>query len=141
MNTNPQPQGIESFISATTDSERLMLISYLSQETCSNLDLAEKMDLDPASILRHLDILEAADLVIVSEKSGGKFYRFNSKSIELIARQQLAKPRPDMSSIDLPEDQKKLVSSYFQPDGSLKMIPTQSKKIKIILDYIIFDCR
>jgi len=73
----------------------------------------------------------------ITENEGIKYYRFNSKSIESLARQQFKKPRQDMSAIDLPEDQRKLVSSYLQPDGSLKMIPTQSKKIKIVLEYII----
>jgi hypothetical protein len=137
MDTNHNPPDIESFISATLDSERLKLISYISQESFSALDLAKKMDQEPASLLRHLDILEQANLLTITENEGIKHYRFNSKSIESIARQQFEKPRPDMSTIDLPEDQRKLVSSYIQPDGSLKMIPTQSKKIRIVLEYII----
>jgi hypothetical protein len=128
---------IDSFISATLDSDRLKLISYLSQESCSVLDLAEKLDEEPASLLRHLDILEEADLVTVTERTEIKYYRFNSKSIESIARQQFEKPSEDKSFTNLPEEKMKLVSSYIQADGSLKMIPSQTKKIKIILEYII----
>ena len=137
MNINHPPPDIEDFISATSDSERLVLISYLSQEPCSVIDLAEKMEKDPASILRHLEVLKKANLVIESEVSGFKVYRFNSKSIESIARQQFEKPRQDKSFTNLPDDEMKLVSSYIQVDGSLKMIPSQAKKIKIILEYVI----
>jgi len=137
MDTNQILPDIENFISATLDSERLILISYLSQDSCSVLDLAEKMGQEPASLLRHLAILDRANLLTISENDGIKNYRFNSKSIERIARQQFEKPRPDLTTIDLPEDQKKMVTSYFQSDGSLKMIPTQFKKIQIVLECII----
>lgn len=137
MDKNQQQSIIESFISATLDSDRLKLISYLSQETCSILDLAEKMDEDPSKLIRHLDILEGANLVTITEREGIKYYRFNSKSIESIARQQFEEPRPDITFTNIPDDQIKQVSSYIKSDGSLKMIPSQKKKIKILLDYVI----
>jgi hypothetical protein len=137
MEGNRPTSSIESFISATLDSERLKLISHLSQESYSILDLAEKMDEDPKFLLRHLDILEQANLVVVSATDGVKLYRFNTKSIESIARQQFKKHRQDKSFTNLSDDQMKLVSSYIQADGSLKMIPSQTKKIKIILDYLV----
>jgi hypothetical protein len=95
------------------------------------------MDEDPASILRHLDVLEGTHLVTVSEHGGNKYYRFYSKHIEMIARQQLEKSRQELSFTKLPEERLKLVSSYIQADGSLNMIPSQTKKIKIILEYIV----
>ena len=137
MDKNQQQSVIESFISATLDSDRLKLISYLSQETSSILDLAEKMDEDPSKLMRHLDILEGANLVTITERAGIKYYRFNSKSIESIARQQFEEPRPDITFTNIPDDQIKQVSSYIKSDGSLKMIPSQKKKIKILLDYVI----
>lgn len=137
MMANNQEPSIEQFISATLDPDRLKLISYLSQEPHSVIDLAEVMDEDPASILRHLDVLEGANLVTMSEHGGNKYYRFNSKPIEMIARQQLEKSPKDLSFTKLPEDERRLVSNYVQADGSLKMIPSQTKKIKIILEYVI----
>lgn len=137
MQGNQPTSSIESYISATLDSERLKLIPHLSQGSYSILELAEKMDEDPKILLRHLDILEQANLVVVSDKDGVKLYRFNTKSIESIARQQFKKHRQDKSFTNLSDDQMKLVSSYIQADGSLKMIPSQTKKIKIILDYVV----
>lgn len=137
MDKKHQQTKIENFISATLDSDRLILISYLSQTSCSVSDLAEKLEVDPSRLVHHLDILEKADLVTITENSGKKYYRFNSKSIESIARQQFEKPPADKSSINLPDEKMKVVSSYIQSDGSLKMIPSQSKKIKIILEYVV----
>jgi hypothetical protein len=137
MVANNQEPGVKQFISATLDPDRLKLISCLSQEPHSVIDLAEVMDEDPASILRHLDVLEGANLVVISEHGGNKYYRFNSKHIEMIARQELEKSPKDLSFTKLPEDERRLVSNYIQADGSLKMIPSQTKKIKIILEYVI----
>jgi hypothetical protein len=141
MTTNPQPADIHSFISATLNADRLKLISYLSQDACSIQDLAKKLDQNPVSILSHIEVLEDANLVTAEDHHGNRVYSFNSKFIELLARQQLSQNRNnvDLSSIDLTEDQKSLITNYTRADGSLIRIPSQSKKIIIILEYIVYS--
>jgi len=129
---------LHSFTEATLNSDRLKLISFLTEEPFSVVDLAEKIGGNPADILRHLDVLVEANLVKAADQDAKTFSWFDSKNLDLMARQQLSQPQIeiDLSSCDLPEDQQVFRHNYTRSDGSLKMIPTQSKKITAILEYI-----
>jgi DNA-binding transcriptional ArsR family regulator len=79
---------LHSFIEATLDSERLKLISFLTEKPFLVLDLAEKKGGNPAAIMRHLEVLVEANLVKATDKDGKTVYRFDSKKLELMARRQ-----------------------------------------------------
>jgi hypothetical protein len=87
--------------------------------------------------MRYLEILIEANLVKAADQDGVTFYRFDSKNLELMARRHLSQPQNeiDLSSFDLSEDQQVFIHNYTRSDGSLNMIPTQSKKITSILEY------
>jgi predicted transcriptional regulator len=129
---------LHSFIEATLDSDRLKLISFLTEESFSVLDLAEKIGENPAAIMRHLEVLVEANLVKAINQDGETIYRFDSKELELMARRQLSQPQNeiDFSSLDLSEEHQVFIQNYTRSDGSLKMIPTQLKKINAIMEYI-----
>jgi DNA-binding transcriptional ArsR family regulator len=81
---------LHSFIEATLDSDRLKLISFLTEEPFSVLDLAEKIGGNPAAIMRHLEVLVEANLVKATDQNCKTVYRFDFKKIELMARRQLS---------------------------------------------------
>ncbi|MFN2213805.1 MAG: DUF2087 domain-containing protein [Anaerolineales bacterium] len=138
MNTSPPDQYISNIIAAVLNSERLTLIAHLSQGEYSATELSEISKLNQKDIHRHLEILETADLVKVVHRDEQQFYHFNPNQIEQFNRQyftQTSKPI-NLSGYDLSEDQKKIVVQYTRDDGSLKMIPTKSKKIIAILEYV-----
>ena len=87
--------------------------------------------------MRHLEILIEANLVKADDQDGKTFYRFDSKNLGLMARRHLSQPQNeiDLSSVDLSENQQVFIHNYTRSDGSLKMIPTRSKKISAILEY------
>lgn len=132
------PQSLHCFLAATLDVDRLKIISILSQGPASILDLAEKVDRNQAVVLRHLGLLEGANLVRTVDQEGGKIYQFDPKNLELMARQKLSEPhnQVDLSSFALSENQQVIVKNYTRSDGSLKIIPSQSKKIIAILEYV-----
>lgn len=132
------PPSLQSFLEATLDVDRLKIISILSQEPASLLDLAEKADQVPTMLLRNLELLEQANLVETVDQKGRTVYRFDPKNLELMARQKLSEPQNqvDLSSFDLSENQQGIIKNYIRSDGSLKLIPSQSKKIIAILEYV-----
>ena len=128
---------LHSFFEATLDSDRRKLISFLIEEPFSVVDLAENIGEYPAAIMRHLGLLIEANLVKAADQDGVTFYRFDSKILGLVARRHLSQPQNeiDLSSFDLSEDQQVFIRNYTRSDGSLKMIPTRSKKFSAILEY------
>lgn len=127
----------QSFIEATSESDRRKLISFLTLELFSVLDLAENIGGNPAAIMKYLELLIEANLVKAADQDGVTFFRFDSKNLELMARRHLSQPQNeiDLSSFDLSEDQQVFIHNYTLSDGSLKMIPTRSKKFSAILEY------
>jgi DNA-binding transcriptional ArsR family regulator len=120
----------QSFIEAISESDRRKLISFLTLELFSVVDLAENIGGNPAAIMRYLELLIEANLVKAADQDGVTFFRFDSKNLELMARRHLSQPQNeiDLSSFDLSEDQQVFIHNYTLSDGSLKMIPTRSKK-------------
>ncbi len=138
MNTSIPSTDNNNFFGAILNSERLTLIAHLSESEYSLQELAAASHLNQKDILRHLEVLETVELVQEIQRDGKSFYRFNPKQIENLNRQYFSNPTQTLSldSHELSKDQKKVVSHYTNQDGSLKFIPTKSKKIIAILEYI-----
>lgn len=138
MDTISPSQDLNNLYEAILDSKRLALSVYLSLREYSVLELARIADMKPKDIQRHLEVLECARLVNVLDRGGKKGYRFNPGHLEQTIRQQFARPKKDanQSSFDLPNDQKMILAQHTHNDGSLKMIPSKSKKIVVILEYV-----
>ena len=83
--------------------------------------------------------LPDGNLVSKIEINGDLVYSFNKKQLESIARKVFSSPQKklDLSSFDFDHEQKKIINIYVSSDGTLKMIPTQRKKILAICLYII----
>ena len=125
---------------AVLNTERLELITHLSFQELSLPEISHLSKLQPKEIQHHLAILVAAKLVIVHEKDGIQLYRFNHKQLDEFNRLHFREAEFKHDKIDLlgfPEEKRKILTDYTNPDGSLKMIPTKSKKIMAILDYLI----
>jgi hypothetical protein len=133
------PTEIESFIKALVDSDRLRIAASLSQKSNSPDVLAAELNIKYPKLLKHLTILENANLVSKNEVAGDLAYAFNQKHLEKIARQVFASSEKglDLSSLDLDQKQKKIIYNYFFSDGTLKMMPTQRRKIVAVCLYII----
>jgi len=139
MNSTPPTHTIDNVIAAVLNTERLTLIAHLSQGEFSVTELSQILKLNQKDIQRHLEVLETADLVKVVDRDERLFYHFNPNQIEELNRQYFAQTNKpvNLSAYDLSNDQKKIVVQYTRDDGSLKMIPTKSKKIIAILEYVI----
>lgn len=129
---------VDSFLAALADSDRLKIIANLTQEGKSAEFLADELDIKQAKLMKHLALLENANLVSIYEVEGDSVYTFNQKYLETISRKVLSHPQQDLdlSSIYLDKEQKKIINNYLRADGSLKMIPTQKKKIIAISQYL-----
>lgn len=138
MDAKSPSHDINIILEAILDTERLALIAHLSQAEFSLPELIEVSELSPNDIQRHLEVLEDANLVNAIDLDRKLVYRFNHKHLERVNRQQFSRQKynPKLSSLNLSREQKKIVADYTHNDGSLKMIPTKSKKVIAILEYM-----
>ena len=141
MDSDLNSPNTHDLFKAVLDTDRLSLIALISQEEFSISELSDQSDLPPRDIQHHISILVGAKLVKVRDLDGRQVYRFNPKQIEIINRQQFAQPKRDLEldSLGFSKETQKILADYINQDGTLKMIPTKSKKIAAVLDYLILS--
>ena len=98
MDTDSKSSDVNDLFEAVLDTDRLSLIAHLSQEELTLSELSNQSDIPPKDIQRHIRILVSANLVKIRDHHGRQVYRFNPKQIELIKRQQFARPKSDVES-------------------------------------------
>ena len=136
MDTTEQYQDeLKSFMKSMADPERIKIAGLLGVETLSVTDLSEQLGMEPHDVQRHLDQLAANGLI----HEEGSLYRLDAKKVEKLTRQVLAQSHPPALEFEGDEFEVKTLRSYFSRDGSLKSIPTQQKKLMVILNYLARD--
>jgi biotin operon repressor len=136
MDTTTQNQDeLKSFMKTMADPERIKIAGLLGVETLSVTEISERLGMKPSEVQRHLDQLTENGLAFKE----GSLYRLNVKAVEKLTRQVLAQSHPPAPEYEGDEFEVKTLRSYIARDGSLKSIPTQQKKLMVILKYLARD--
>lgn len=136
-----ETQELLTFFKALADANRLKIVGLLAQEPRTVEQLAALLDLGPSTISHHLSKLSEAGLVTATARSYYNDYRLETGRIEEMARRLLtAEALPAaVQDIDPGAYDQKIVNDYLLPDGTLKTIPAQRKKLLAVLRYIARD--
>lgn len=122
------------FVKVLADRDRLRIVGLLSQNAATRAEIAARLDLPLKVISEHLADLEQVGAVIQQ----GESYQLNDDRLAGIAREKLAKERPVyVPAEDLDEKSQRVLKSHLNADGSIKLIPAQPAKLKVILDYLL----
>ena len=127
------------FFKAMADANRLRILGLLAQEDLTVEQLTEILNLRPSTVSHHLSKLSEVGLVSAKSSSYYNIYQLENKELEAMAKRLLSENTiPAMASdIDLDAYDQKIVSDYSLPDGHLKTIPSQRKKLEAILRYLV----
>ena len=129
-----------TFFKALADSNRLKIVGLLAQQPYSVEQLAAILDLRPSTISHHLSKLSEVGLVSARADSYYNVYQLEEETLQktrlLFSQQDLAAVVED---VDLDAYDRKVVKDYSLPDGRLKTIPSQRKKLEAILQYVVKD--
>ncbi len=134
MDTKPENTEMLDLFKTLGDAERLKIVGLLANESLPLTAIAERLALKPGEAAGHLEHLEEMGLV-VKEDTG---YRLNTGSMETKVRAVLSQntPRTRPDDFEGDEFERKTLANYFSPTGKLKSIPTQQKKLLVILRYL-----
>jgi predicted transcriptional regulator len=138
MNGSIHPDELLMFFKAMADANRLKILGLLAQENLSVEQLAGLLNLSSSTVSHHLAILSEAGLVSARANSYYNIYRLEPKALENIAQHLLAKETlPNIAAeVDMDAYDRKVLEDYSLPDGRLKNIPAQRKKLDVILRYL-----
>lgn len=135
----PTIEELLPFLKALADANRLKIIGLLAREELNVEQLADILNLRPSTVSHHLSRLSEAGLVSARSESYYNIYRLESQALEDLAKRLLQHEslKPVAAEIDADAYDRKVIRDFTFPDGRIKAIPTQRKKIDAILRYVL----
>ncbi len=135
-----QAEQIVAYFQALADVTRLKLVGLLAQRERSVDELVSALDVRQPTVSHHLSKLKLLGLVKLRKGGQVHYYSLDEEFVHRLARQVLsadglAKLAPSNEGGTTWE--KKVLQTFFGPDGSLKEIPTQRKKRDVILARLV----
>lgn len=134
-----------TFFKALADANRLKIVGLLARQPYTVEQLSALLKVSPSTVSHHLSKLAEAGLVSASAQSYYNFYRLENAQIEEMARRLTASGTfPDVTAQDAPTadpvpavsyDQK-VIRNFLLPNGRLKTIPAQRKKLDAVLRFL-----
>jgi predicted transcriptional regulator len=126
------------FFKALADANRLKIAGLLARQPYTVEQLAEILGLGASTVSHHLSKLSEAGLVSARAQSYYNYYRLENEKLESMARRLLTPESLPAVQVELDEDahDRKVVKDYLLPDGRLKTIPSQRKKLMVILRFL-----
>jgi len=128
------------FFKALADANRLKIVGLLAQQPYSVEQLAAILHLRPSTVSHHLSKLADVGLVSARADSYYNVYQLEEETLQktrlLFSQQDLAAVVED---VDLDAYERKVIEDYSLPDGRLKTIPSQRKKLEAVLGYVVKD--
>src|SRR3972149_595599 len=136
--SEPVMEALVQVFKALADNNRIRILGLLSRESLSVEQLAAILGIGASTVSHHLSRLSEAGLVSAQASSYYNLYRLEPKALEAIARRLVAvETLPAVASdIDMDAYDRKVVSDFSLPDGRLKSIPAQRKKLEAVLRYL-----
>lgn len=136
MNSNEDR--LLAFFKALADASRLKIIGLLAQKPYSVEQLAAMLQLRPSTVSHHLSKLAEAGLVSGHTESYYNVYQLETETLRDIAQSLLVKETlpSAAASVDTDAYRRKVLDDFLLPDGKLKSIPAQRKKLEAVLQHI-----
>ncbi|WP_160680156.1 metalloregulator ArsR/SmtB family transcription factor [Clostridium sp. C8-1-8] len=127
-----------SLFKCLSDKSRLLIINNLIKEPMYVELLAERLALAPSTVSFHLKKLEDAGIVTSKKEQYYVMYSINYEILNLSLKDLI---KTDISDKTLEKQReedyrKKVIESFFEY-GTLKSIPVQQKKRRIILEELL----
>ncbi|SRR5690606_14308103 len=127
------------FFKALADANRLKIVGLLAQGERSVEEIAALLDVRASTVSHHLGYLAHAGLVSARAESYYNIYSLNVEKLGEMSRRLLAEEtlKAQIEDVDLDAYDRKVVENFMGPEGQFKALPTQFKKLRAILRYVV----
>jgi len=137
--TEPNAELVEMF-KALADANRLKIIGLLARQPYSVEQLAALLDLKPPTVSHHLSRLSEVGLVAAKAEGYYSMYYLDESALKktrlLFSQLDLSE---SVADVDMDAYERKVVKDYSRPNGRLKTLPAQRKKLDAILRHMVKD--
>lgn len=127
-----------AFFKTLADANRLKLIGVLAQKEASVEELAAILDISPSTASHHLSKLAEIGLVTARVDGYYNLYRLETSTLEEMSKKFLSKDAIPEAAQDLDRKayDRKVLADYLNEDGTIQQLPTNRRKLDVILRYI-----
>jgi biotin operon repressor len=127
-----------AFFKALADANRLKLIGLLAQKEASVEELAAMLDVSASTVSHHLSKLTEIGLVSARAEGYYNIYHLETDMLEEMSRKLLSEETlPDVAKdLDRKAYDRKVLKDYLNEDGTIAQLPTNRRKLGVILDYL-----
>jgi biotin operon repressor len=138
MNDDPEVELLD-FFKALADPSRLKIVGLLARQPCTVEQLAALLDLRASTVSHHLGLLKQVGLVSARAEGYYNVYQLEEKALQERSRRLFfpGELSAAIRDVDLEAYDHKVIADFSRPDGSLKEIPAQRKKLEIILRHVV----
>ncbi len=126
------------FFKALADESRLKIIGIIAQQPRSVDELAALLGVSGPTVSHHLQYLQHVGLVEARAQQYYSIYSLRTDALHAMAKEILATDRLTKAvteDVDMDAYARKVMSVYV-PDGRIKQIPTQLKKLEVIIRWL-----
>jgi predicted transcriptional regulator len=136
MNNSSEP--LLAFFKALADANRLKLVGLLAENEATVEELAAMLEISASTVSHHLSKL--AQIGLVSARAEGYYsvYRLETAALESMAKRLLSEETlPEVAKdLDRKAYDREVLKNYLKEDGRIKQLPTNRRKLDVILRYI-----
>jgi len=127
-----------TFFKALADANRLKIVGLLAQQPYTVEQLAAMLHLRPSTVSHHLSKLSEAGLVRGRTESYYNVYELESEKLRGFAQSLLSSEALPAAAamVDTDAYSRKVLDDFLLPDGKLRSIPAQRKKLEAVLQHI-----
>ena len=137
MNSEAQLDRLLEFFKALADQTRLKIVGLLAQQPRSVDELTAMLELSGPTISHHLQYLQHAGLVEARAQQYYSMYELRIDNLHAMAREILSNEKLSEVAVDVDQDAyAKKVMAVYVVDGKIKQIPTQLKKLEVIIRWL-----
>jgi biotin operon repressor len=134
-------QELLGFFLALGDRSRLKIVGLLSQQAHTVEQLSDRVGLSESTVSHHLARLSDAGLVSARAKGHYSVYSLEQGTVSDMARRLLTTECLPALARDIDRDaaDRKVLASLIGPDGRFTVLPTQEKKLLVLLRHVLRD--
>lgn len=127
------------FFKALSDPTRLKIVGLLAHRDYTGTELAAILDLSPSTISNHMNFLQYVGVVTSSQKSYYSEFRLDFEGLreQMIHLTEEENLRQIAEGVDLDAFDRKVVENFSDQEGRLTGIPSQLKKFRALLNYVL----
>jgi predicted transcriptional regulator len=136
--TNESNEELLAFFKALSDANRLKIVGLLAGSSHTVEQLAAALNLGASTVSHHLSRLSEAGLVSARAEGYYSVYKLETGQLEAMSKRLLARDTLTQLAISTDEDafERKVMANFITPEGRIKDIPAQEKKLLVLVRHI-----